>query len=555
MRPYSQLHSRLFYCTCAVLLLAPAAAAAQQPAPAATAYTTFVRGLPIGREDVTVRSDASGLTVTSEGRIGAPANLTIRRAEFRYGPDGAPQLFELEGTANGGDVRIRTTIKGDTATTESTQNPTVATPVNRQALLHANGIVASYVAMARRLGDTAPGSEIRLLVVPQTEIGVRLVNVQNDRMQLGAEFLGARRYDVILLNPSTNTAATVTTDVNGNLLSVKIPSQGVDIVRVDLASATTRTQVHSNPGDEPVTIAATGFNLGATITRPKSAAPGTRLPAVILLSGFGANDRDGYVVGIPVMGQLAGALAEAGFLTVRYDKRGYGQSGGRSESASLTDYADDARTVMRWLAERPDVDPRRIALVGDSDGAWVALMAAARERRFAAVASIGAPASTGAELVLELQKRTLDEMDLAPAERARREALQKQIIAAVQSEKGLTELPRDIRAQADTPWFQSVLNFSPATVLKDVRQPLLFVHAALDHEVPVANAERLAEIAQKESDSKSVELLIVKGVNHLLVPAVTGELSEYGALTNRNVSPDVVSGLGSWLTRTLAAIK
>src|SRR5688572_25742655 len=547
---------RLLHCTCAFLQLAPAAAAAQQPAPpAATAYTTFVRGLPIGREDVRVRSDASGLTVTSEGRVGAPANLVIRRAEFRYGPDGAPQLFELEGTANGGDVRIRTTIAGTTATTESTQTPTVAATVSRQALLHANGIVASYVAMARRLGDTAPGSEIRMLVVPQTEIGVRLVNVQNDRMQLGAEFLGARRYDVILMNPGTNTAVTVTTDVNGNLLSVRIPSQGVDIVRVDLASATTRTQIHSNPGDEPVTIAAVGFNLGATVTRPKSAAPGTRLPAVILLSGFGANDRDGYVVGIPVMGQLAGALADAGFLTVRYDKRGHGQSGGRSESATLTDYADDARTVMRWLSERPDVDPRRIALVGDSDGAWVAMMAAARERRFAAVVSIGAPASTGAELVLELQKRTLDEMDLPPAERAKREALQKQIIAAVQSEKGLTELPREIRAQADTPWFQSVLNFSPARVLKDVRQPLLFVHAALDHEVPVANAERLADIAQKESDSKSVELLIVKGVNHLLVPAVTGELSEYGTLTNRSVSPDVVAALSSWLTRTLAAIK
>ena len=138
MRPYSQ----LLYCTCAILLLAPAAAAAQQqPAPAPTAYTTFVRGLPAGREDVRVRSDASGLTVTSEGRIGAPTNLIIRRAEFRYGPDGAPQLFDLEGTANGGAVRIRTTIAGNTATTESTQNPTVSLPVSPQALLHANDIV------------------------------------------------------------------------------------------------------------------------------------------------------------------------------------------------------------------------------------------------------------------------------------------------------------------------------------------------------------------------------------------------------------------------------
>jgi pimeloyl-ACP methyl ester carboxylesterase len=538
-----------------LLLLAPAAAPAQQAPAGATGYTTFVRGTPIGREDVTVRSDANGVTVTSEGRLGAPANLTIRRAEFRYGPDWVPQLFELNGVVNGGDVTIRTTVAGNTATTQSTQTGTTTLPINRQAMFHANGIVGAYAALAQRLGVVAPGSEFRAYVVPQSEIGVRLINVQNERMQLGNEFLNARRYDLIFQNPDMNTAVTVTTGVDGNLLSVRIPSQGVDIIRVDLAGATSRLAVHSNPGDEPVTIPATGFNLGATVTKPKSPAPGGRYPAVIILAGFGANDRDGYFVGIPVMGQLAGALAEAGFMTVRYDKRGYGQSGGRSESATLTDYADDARTVMRWLTERKDVDPRRIAVVGDSDGAWVALLAASREKRFAAIATIGAPASSGAEVVLELQKRTLDQLNLAPEERTKREALQKQIIAAVQSEKGLADLPPDVRKSADSPWFQSVLNFMPGKVLKDVRQPLLIIHAGLDHEVPVGDAERLAAIAQKEGESKSVELLIVKGVNHLLVPAVTGELSEYGALTDRNVSKDVSSAVSGWLTRTFATIK
>ena len=119
---------------------------------------------------------------------------------------------------------------------------------------------------------------------------------------------------------------------------------------------------------------------------------------------------------------------------------------------------------------------------------------------------------------------TLDQLDLAPQERAKREALQKQIIAAVQSEKGLASLPPEVRKSADTPWFQSVLNFAPPRVLKDVRQPLLIVHAGLDHEVPVADAERLADDrAEGEATPSRSKLLIVKGVNHLLVPAVTGE--------------------------------
>src|SRR6185295_1319994 len=71
--------------------------------------------------------------------------------------------------------------------------------------------------------------------------------------------------------------------------------------------------------------------------------PGQRLPAVLLVGAIGPADRDGVTFGIPILGQLAGALADAGFIVVRYDKRGLGQSGGRAESASLTDYAEDVR--------------------------------------------------------------------------------------------------------------------------------------------------------------------------------------------------------------------
>jgi pimeloyl-ACP methyl ester carboxylesterase len=530
-------------------------AAGQQPPPRPIGYTTFIRGTPVGREDVTVRSDASGLTVTSEARIGAPANLTIERAEFKYGSDGTPQSFEMKGARNGVDASLKTTVMGGNATTEIAVGGSLTRPIGPQAILHYNGLVAPYVVLADRLGATAPGGELRMFVVPETQIDIRIVNVQNDKMQVGNEFVNARRYDVVIANPGRDVAGTISTGVDGGLLTVRMPSEGLDIVRADLATATSRTQLHSNPGDEAVTIPAVGFNIGATLTRPRTTAPGGRFPAVILLAGSGANDRDGYVAGIPVIGQLAGALADAGLLTIRYDKRGSGASGGRSESAGIIDFADDARLVMRWLSERKDVDPKRIALVGHGDGAWVALLAASREKRFAAVVTLAAPSNAGAEMVLEQQQQRLDQLDLAPEERARRVAMQKQINAAVQSGKGLADLPPEVRKQADTPWFQSLLTFNPAKVLSDIRQPLLIVHGAIDRQVPVEHADRLATVANKESDSKSVEVVIVKGVNHLLVPAITGEVREYGALPDRNVSKDVTSPVAAWLTRTLAAIK
>ena len=552
---------RFFYCTCVFLLFLAAPAGAQAPASgsAATGYSVFLRGSPVGREDVTVQVTAAGTTVVTEGRVSSPSTFVIRRAEFKYGPDWSPQSFQLDATAGGQSVILRTTVQNGTAATEGSQagKPVSVThPVNAQSVLHANGIFASYVALARRLSGIAPGTELRLYVIPQAEITVRVASVREERMQLGAAFLDVRQYELVFANPGGDLAASLIAGVDGSLIGVSVPAQGLNVMRADLAATTARTQVFSNPGDEPVVIPAAGFNLGATLTRPGSAPPaGGRFPAVILLSGSGVDDRDGFALGIPTLGQLAGTLAEAGVLAVRYDKRGYGQSGGRSESATLADYAEDARAAMRWLAERKDVDPKRIALVGHSEGAWVALLAAARERRFAAVVAIAGPASTGAELVLEQQRLALDQMKLAPEERERRVVLQKQIQTAVLTGKGWEAVPPEMRKQADTPWFQSLLAFNPARVIRDVRQPLLFVHGELDHQVPVAHADRLADLARKESDSKSVEVVIVKGVNHLLVPAFTGEVSEYGTLTDRNVSRDVSSAINAWLTKTFAAIR
>jgi fermentation-respiration switch protein FrsA (DUF1100 family) len=185
----------------------------------------------------------------------------------------------------------------------------------------------------------------------------------------------------------------------------------------------------------------------------------------------------------------------------------------------------------------------------------VALLAAARERKLAAVVSLAGPAGTGADLVLEQQQRLLEESSLPAPDRAARVALQKQIHSAVLTGKGWDGVPPEVRKEADTPWMQSFLLFDPAKTIEDVRQPMLFVHGALDQQVPPANAERLVELARTDSKSKSVELVTVRGVNHLLTPAVTGEVGEYAKLDDRNVSKDVTDAVNSWLAKTFAAIR
>jgi pimeloyl-ACP methyl ester carboxylesterase len=263
------------------------------------------------------------------------------------------------------------------------------------------------------------------------------------------------------------------------------------------------------------------------------------------------SDRDATVYGVPVMGQVAGALVEAGFLVVRYDKRGIGQSGGRAESATMLDYVDDARAVVAWLAKRSDVDKRRIAVVGHSEGAWVALAAAARDQRIAAIALVAGGSSSGSEILLEQQSHLFDHMKTPQPERQQKVALQKQIQAAALGQATWDGVPAELRKIADTPWFQSFLSFDPRKFMKDVRQPILIVQGELDTQIAPHHADALAAAARARKRSVAVDVVKVPGINHLLLPAKTGEVDEYATMSDKTVSTTVTSAIAAWLAKTL----
>jgi pimeloyl-ACP methyl ester carboxylesterase len=538
------------------VLLAAAAAAGQQTAPTTYRYTIFVGGTVAGSEEVTVQATANGLTITGKGRQSGSSDIVMRRAEVRYGADWTPEIFELEATVNGGNTQLQTTFDGQMAVTQGVDRGQKISQTNflpaSRVLVLPNVFFGTFEALARRLVSAAPGQEFPAFLGAGALGTLRLVSASTERVQVRTSIFNARRYAMTFTNQRGMTPLNLYADESGTLLRVNLPGPMIDVLREDLASSTARTLVYSNPGDEAVNIPAAGFNLGATLTRPKSTA--ARVPVVILLSGAGADDRDGALAGVPILGALAGALADAGFMSVRYDKRGYGQSGGRAESATLGDQADDALAVFRWLRERRDVDRDRIAIIGHNEGAWTALLAATRQGDIAGVVTLASPATTGKERVVEQQRHVLERMQLAPSDRVARIELQERINAAVLTGKGWEDVPADMRKQADTPWFQSFLAFDPARVVRDIRQPILMIHGELDAEVPPSHLDRLAELA-KTSRSRAVAVVGVRGVNHLLIPAVRGEIDEYATLKDRNLSKDVTTAIISWLTKTFQAVR
>ena len=418
-----------------------------------------------------------------------------------------------------------------------------------------NNFYAGYEAVARRLGPAAAGTKFPVYVAPQAEISMTVDKITPHRVTTAAGTIDLRQFDVTFANPGGPLTAEVWIDAQSRLARLAIPASGLTVLREDISSVMSRVETISRAGDEDVFIPSTGFSLAGVVSKPANTTGPA--PAVVLVAGSGTQDRDERVFNIPIFGQLAGALADAGFLVVRFDKRGLGRSGGRVESATIGDYADDVVNVVDWLRKRPDVDPKRIAIVGHSEGGAVALLAERRTKYAAALALVAAPGVSGREVTLWQQRHALDGTDESDASKATKIAMQTKVLDAVSGKGTWDGIPDEVRKQADTPLFRSWVLFDPAAAMSKVDEPVLILQGSLDMQIPPAQADRLETLsrARKNSPPAFTRKVVVPGVNHLLVEAKTGEVAEYPGLGGSAVSPAVTSAIADWLTAVLPPAK
>lgn len=546
----------VFVCSLAVLASTAAQAVAQSPSQ--SNFTIYLNSAQVGTEQITVTQDAEGWTISDTGRFAAPLDLVIKEFTARYDKAWHARELTIDSTVRGQSSLIRATVANGSVTAEISGGPGTTPqqrtePVDPDALFLVNPTMAPFEAVAARLQTAAPGTTLKLFQPGQGGLTGLVGPSTTERIQTVDRVINARRTLLTLQAGATPPVdAQIWADENGRLLRLQIPSQRLEVVREDMAAVSTRRLTMSRANDEQVRIEANGFSLAGTLSKPEGKTG--KLPAVVLISGSGPTDRDEVVAGIAIFGQLADALANAGFVVLRYDKRGVGQSGGRIESATLTDYAEDARAAVHFLNDRKDVDPRRIALVGHSEGGSLALIVASKEKRVAGLALVATVGTTGAELNMYQVTHALERSNRPEAERKATLDLQQRIQDAVISGKGWETLavPDNIRRQADTPYFQSVLTFDPEKMMKDVAQPILILQGSLDSQVPVSHADKLEAFAKARKKGGAVDVVRVPGVNHLLVPAKTGEADEYARLSAETLSPNVVSALTTWLSKTLS---
>ena len=386
---------------------------------------------------------------------------------------------------------------------------------------------------------------------------VPLFNVSGGQI-LHAKVRWAGTDSAIIAFPNSELHAHVSSD--GRLLGGTVPSQGLRFIETSrevtpaphiesthvagtsaVASATRVKPDYSAPPGAPysaeevrVQNAKANVTLAGTLIMPDHAA-GARVPAVLMITGSGAEDRDESTPALPgwrPFREIADTLGRRGIAVLRLDDRGVGRSDAGPRGATSADFADDIRAALAYLRTRSDVDPGRLGLIGHSEGAIIAPMVAATDPTVHAVVLIAGSSRTG---------RAVSDAQV-------REAIHKRLGlggASLDSAIRANDVARDAQLAA-SPWLRFWFDYDPLPTAKRVRSPVLVVQGATDTQVSPDQANELAA-AIRSGGNHDVTVRIIPETNHLLVHDPDGSFTNYASLPSLAVNSVVLGTIADWL--------
>ena len=267
-------------------------------------------------------------------------------------------------------------------------------------------------------------------------------------------------------------------------------------------------------------------------------------PAIVFVSNSGPQDRYGFVPGTSIdtgSHEIHDALARAGFVVLRFDDRGVGNSElGDDATPGFRAQVDDARRAVAFLRGRTEVDPRRVYVIGHGEGALVASILAGEKRNAIAGAVLLSPAARDArELIYWQLRRSMSGEDPAQIEAAVAKA--RTIHDAVLADR---DLPATSEPMRD--WMFEIFGEDPLARLKKVRVPVLAVAGAKDFQTD-ANLDFRPIAAHIDTKArKGSESRLFSELDHLLKPEPgVSTVGHYGDLTRR-VDPEALTYLTQW---------
>lgn len=434
-------------------------------------------------------------------------------------PSGRSEFLRLSLTENSGDMRAPLKAKVTLVQLEGSR------------------VRIELSSLKLVMTGTLTGDEIEgEAEVPGTKARFHLVRTVKVAPETLARYVGAYRFrngDYIVIDRFPNTQDTLwVTDVKsgqtrtifprsetqftgGPALYVASPTRqtltfrgdGVHVIDLDHKDRQSGAfATRSNIRQEEVTFKNGDVTLAGTLLLP--AAKGKR-PALVFVHGSGAQSREMYW-------GLGYLYAARGFAVLAYDKRGVGKSTGNWREASFQDVADDAVAGAKFLQARTDIAANQIGFWGQSQGGWIAPLAASRfpEAAFAVALSGGGltPADTelfDSEFELTIAGYSADEVKEALAwQRLKNETIVSQdkwdeyarAQAIAKDKKWFRHPGVDIYGpdKRDHPfWTHMRISYfyDPAPALRASKAPLLAIFGELDSPEGVkANVSAIKQI-------------------------------------------------------------
>src|SRR5258708_2301744 len=302
-----------------------------------------------------------------------------------------------------------------------------------------------------------------------------------------------------------------------------------------------------------------GVVLAATLTIPEGKGP---FPAVVLITGSGAQDRDEALAGHRPFLVLSDYLTRHGIAVLRADDRGTAKSTGSFAGSTTADFATDTEAGIAFLRGRKEIDPHKIGLVGHSEGGIIGPMVAARNPDVAFIVMMAGSGVSGDEVLIEQAQL------IAEAGGIDREAVdkigtrQRAIMLLARREKKPAAFDRGPRQnfpgqipeeqmgtavkQMTSPWMRYFIEYDPAIALRKVKCPVLALNGSKDLQVPPKQNLPAIRKALEAGGNTHFEVVEMPGLNHLFQTAKTGSPSEYFQI-EETIAPAVLEKIAGWI--------
>ena len=292
--------------------------------------------------------------------------------------------------------------------------------------------------------------------------------------------------------------------------------------------------------------------LPGILTMPKGDGP---FPAVILIQGSGASDKDEAVMGLRPFRDIAEGLAEQGIAVYRFDKRTYVYGMAMADNRRITlmdESIDDAVNAVQLLAKQEKIDPERIFVLGHSLGGN-AIPAIARELKKQPADSCGFIMMAASPRPLEELAREQNEFlySLMPEETEEQKAEKEAYLAEIEKTFSDLDKLKDLDSLTDDDtvlgiwksYWKWLADYDILQATKEITQPVLLLQGEEDYQVTMEDFSIWQEAL---GDKANWKMVAYPGLVHVFIP---GQKAEGSAVYSRTEKVDsrVISDIADFI--------